>query len=450
MREYRGTLTEPGIDSPYRTRSVQENLELFQSMKDGKFPDGKCVLRAKIDTSSPNLNLRDPTIYRIKRASHPITGDKWCIYPMYDFAHAISDAMEGITHSLCTLEFADHRPLYDWVIDSLKPSNLIPFTDRGWRPTQIEFSRLNLQYTVLSKRKLIQLVTEKYVDGWDDPRMPTICGVRRRGYPSAAIRLFCERIGISKAENNIDMSVLEECVREVLDTTSKRAFAICNPLKVTITNWSNEKSFQLEADLHPKYPEMGKRTLPFSNSVYIDRDDFFDVGIDGKLSPPKGYKRLLLNGIVRLKYAFVIQCNEVIRDPSTGGVIELLCTLDERTLGGITPEGSKKAKGIIQWISTDYAVPAEFRLYDRLFSTPSPGKDHEDGDFLKDLNSLSITTCNNALIEPNLKDLKSLDAFQFERVGYFCLDSKNANNAEGRLVFNRITTLKDTWSEIQK
>lgn len=445
MREYRGSLTEPGKDSPYRTRSIKENLELFQAMKDGKFPDGKCVLRAKIDNASPNINLRDPTLYRIKAASHPITGDEWCIYPMYDYAHAISDAMEGITHSLCTLEFADHRPLYDWVIDTLTPSKLIPFVDKGWRPTQYEFSRLNLQYTVLSKRKLIQLVNEKHVEGWDDPRMPTICGVRRRGYPASAIRLFCERVGISKAENNIDMSVLEECVRETLDYESKRSFAVLNPLKVTISNWDESRVDEIEASYHPKRPELGSRVLPFSKSLYIDRDDFFDTGVDGKLSPPKGFKRFLRDGIVRLKNAFVIKCDEIIRD-SHGEVVELICSVDERTKGGVTPEGSKKAKGIIQWVSAAHAVPAEIRLYDRLFLTPSPGRDQPDGDFLKDINPNSISYHHNALLEPSLKEISPGETYQFERVGYFCQDPIILKNNESKLVINRIATLKDTWT----
>lgn len=444
MREYRGTLTEPGKDSPYRSRSIDENLQLFQQMKDGKLPDGKCVLRAKIDNSSPNLNMRDPTIYRIKRATHPITGDAWSIYPMYDYAHAISDAMEGITHSLCTLEFADHRPLYDWVIDTLAPSGLIPYVDKGWRPTQTEFSRLNLQYTVLSKRKLIQLVNEKYVDGWDDPRMPTICGVRRRGYPASAIRLFCDRIGISRAENNIDMTVLEECVREVLDNDAKRSFAVLDPIKVTLSNWDDHRRIDLSAEYHPKRPELGSRIIPFGKDIYIDREDFFDTGVDGSITPPKGYKRLLPNGIVRLKNAYVIQCDQVNRD-NDGKPIELVCSVNERTIGGVTPEGSKKAKGIIQWVSASDSIEAELRLYDRLFTTAAPGKNQPDGDFLKDINPNSVRIFPKARLESSLGKAKTGEPFQFERVGYFCLDPV-LNNANEKPIFNRIATLKDTWS----
>lgn len=441
MKEYRGTLTEPGRDSPFRSRSVEENLKLFRSMRDGNLPDGFCVLRAKIDMASPNINMRDPTLYRIKKEKHPITGDKWCIYPMYDFAHAISDAMEGITHSLCTLEFADHRPLYDWTIDNLINSGLLPFQSEGWRPNQYEFSRLNIQYTVLSKRKLIQLVTEKHVTGWDDPRLPTICGMRRRGYPSAALKLFCERVGVSKQDNNIDISVLEDCVREVLDDQAARAFAIPDPLKVTITNWSDGVEI-FNAHRHPKKEELGSRDIPFSGSVYISRDDFFDTGVDGKIAPPKGYKRLLPGGQVRLKYAYVITCNEVIRD-STGKVIELRCTYDAATRAGASPEGMKKVKGIVQWISTQHAVPVQLNLYDRLFVHPSPGATHSDGDFLRDINKNSLEVNTEALVESSLANAPVGSSYQFERVGYFAVDS---DSSEGKLVFNRIVTLKDNWT----
>jgi len=456
MREYRGSLTEPGKDSPYRTRSIEENLRLFKSMKNGELPDGQCILRAKIDMTHPNMIMRDPALYRIKRAPHPMTGDKWCIYPMYDFAHAISDALEGITHSLCTLEFADHRPLYDWTIDALLGSGLLPGGDKGWRPVQTEFSRLNLQYTVLSKRKLIQLVTEKYVEGWDDPRMPTISGVRRRGYPPAAIRLFCDRMGVSKAENNIDIAILEDCVREVLDEEAERAFALLEPLKVTITNYPVSSSEIFSVERHPKRSELGTRDIPFTSSLFINSDDFFDTGIDGKTLPPKGYKRLVPGGQVRLKYAYVITCDEVIRDASTGKVLELKCSYDERTRAGVTPEGAKKAKGIIQWLSAEHAVPAELVLYDRLFTKESPGKDHEDGDFLKDLNPNSMRTFSQALVEPSLgaMNIPRGVKFQFERIGYFCLDSVGntdvqkgaAGDKKKKLRFNRTVTLKDTWA----
>lgn len=340
---------------------MEENLALFRAMKEGQFPDGHCILRAKIDMSSPNLNLRDPPLYRIKRAVHPITGNQWCIYPMYDFAHVISDAVEEITHSLCTLEFADHRPLYDWFIDTLLPSKLLPCTATK-RPTQIEFSRLNLQYTVLSKRKLIQLVQEKHVDGWNDPRMPTISGIRRRGYPASAIRLFCERIGISKAENNIDISVLEDCAREILDEEAPRLLGVLDPLKVIITDYipsQDEDVFVVEK--HPKRSELGQRRIPFSKEIFIDREDFFDTGMNGENPVPAGFKRLLLGGQVRLKYAYVITCNHIHRDEE-GKVCQLDCTYDPNTRAGVTPEGSKRVKGIIQWVSASLAVPFEVHL----------------------------------------------------------------------------------------
>lgn len=463
MKEYRGTLTEVGKDSPYRSRTIEENLQLFADMKSGKFQDGHCVLRAKIDMSSANINLRDPTLYRIKKASHPITGDKWSIYPMYDFAHVISDALEGITHSLCTLEFADHRPLYDWFLDNLATSGLLPDSDKGWRPTQIEFSRLNLQYAVLSKRKLIQLVTEKHVDGWDDPRMPTICGVRRRGYPATALKLFCDRIGVSKAENNIDMSVLEDCVRETLDADAPRAFAVQNPLKVTISNWPEDiEQEDFTAECHPKKPELGSRVIPLTKDLYVDRDDFFDTGADGSIAVPKGYKRLVSGGIVRLKYAYVITCDTVVRDPITNEPVELICSYDVRTRAGVTPEGSKKAKGIIQWVSRSKGIPVELRLYDRLFRVPAPGG--KDGDFLNDLNPSSITVESRAFVEPSIAIGISLGrTYQFERLGYFCLDTVDNKEplastaveatATGmsditksmKLKWNRVVTLKDTW-----
>lgn len=443
MKAYRGTLTEPGSDSPFRSRSVEENLRLFEEMKFGNFPDGHCVLRAKIDNTSPNTNMRDPTMYRIKRATHPITGDTWCIYPMYDFAHALSDAIEGITHSLCTLEFSDHRPLYDWFIDKLEASDILPHSKKGWRPTQIEFSRLNLQYTVLSKRKLIKLVTEKHVQGWDDPRMPTISGIRRRGYPASAIRLFCDRVGISKAENNIDMTVLEDCVRDTLDWDAPRAFAIADPIKVNISNWPENEVKSFQAERHPKRPELGSRMLPFSGSLYIDRDDFFDTGVDGTVAPPKGFKRFLPGGQVRLKNAYVITCNEVIRDPITGKATELSCSYDERTLGGVTPPDTKKVKGIIQWVSAAHGLKAELRLYDRLFATPSPGKQTDN--FLDDINKESIKIFPDSVIEESLLNSPLKTSFQFERLGYFILD-EIVGNEQKTFIFNRIVTLRDTWA----
>lgn len=450
MRGYRGTLTEPGRDSPFRSRSVEENLRLFRAMKNGEFPDGKCVLRAKIDMTASNMNLRDPTLYRIKRAEHPMTGNQWCIYPMYDYAHAVSDALEGITHSLCSLEFADHRPLYDWFLDVLGPSKLIAFAEKGWRPVQTEFSRLNLQYTVLSKRKLIQLVTEKHVAGWDDPRMPTISGVRRRGFPAAAIKLFCDRTGISKAENNIDWTVLEDCVRETLDLSAPRAFALLDPIKVTITNWPSAAVEEFEAENHPKRPELGKRRIPLNSEIFIDRDDFFDTGADGSIKPPKGYKRLLPGGQVRLKFAYVVTCNEVVRD-AAGRVSELLVTYDVATRAGATAEGQKKVKGIIQWLARSNAQPADLVLYDRLFVAPSPGKGHPDEDFLRDINPHSMTVASTAVVEKGVAEAAPGATFQFERIGYFCRDRPTAissaaidNSAAPR--FNRVVTLKDTWA----
>jgi len=447
MKDYRGTLTEPGKNSPHRDRSVEENMRLFGAMRSGEFPDGHCILRAKIDMTSPNMNLRDPALYRIKKDAHPITGNQWCIYPMYDFAHAISDALEGITHSLCTLEFDNHRPLYDWFIDQLLPSGLLPYQSEGWRPRQYEFSRLNLQYTVLSKRKLIQLVNEGHVQGWDDPRMPTISAMRRRGFPAAAVRLFCDRIGISKAENNIDITVLEDCAREVLDEEAPRLFAISNPLKVTITNWSDgAELFSIER--HSRKAELGRRDLPFTRTLLIDRDDFFDTGVDGSISPPKGYKRLVPGGQVRLKYAYVVRCDSVVR-AGDGSVVELRCSYDVSTRAGATPEGSKKVKGIIQWVSQDNAVSCDLRIYDRLFLTASPGREQPDGDFLKDINPHSLTVVRGACIEASVLASNPGDTFQFERLGYFTLDSKLNDSPLSRsspLVFNRVVALKDTWS----
>lgn len=438
-------MTEPGKNSPYRNRNREENLSLFRDMKNGKFPDGHCVLRAKIDMSSPNLNMRDPTLYRIKRDSHPIKGNAWCIYPMYDFAHAISDAMEGITHSLCTLEFADHRPLYDWTVDNLLPSGILPFQKEGWRPNQYEFSRLNIQYAVLSKRKLIQLVKDKHVHGWDDPRMPTISGMRRRGYPPEAIRLFCDRVGISKSENNIDLTVLEDCVREVLDYAAPRAMAVLNPLKVVVTNWpAGMGSESFEVDRHPKRPELGKKTLKFTKELFIDRDDFFDTGVDGKTSPPKGYKRLVPGGTVRLKFAYVISCDEVVRD-ANDNVVELRCSYDVLTKSGANPPGSKKAKGIIQWLSGHHSKKAEVRLYDRLFKHQSPGSSHPDGNFLRDINPNSLSIVSNALVEADVCNSPAGSAFQFERIGYFCVDSDSKTRTD-QPVLNRIVTLRDNWS----
>jgi glutaminyl-tRNA synthetase len=454
MKEYRGTLTEPGRDSPYRSRSVEENLELFQDMKDGKFPEGAHVLRAKIDMSSPNINMRDPTLYRIKHEPHQETGDKWCIYPMYDFSHPISDAVEDITHSLCTLEFEDHRPFYDWTIEKLLPTGLITS-----QPQQIEFSRLNVQSTVLSKRKLIQLVQDDHVNGWDDPRMPTLSGFRRRGVPPAALRLFCERMGISKADSNIDLTVLEDCIRETMDASCPRAFCVLNPLKVTVTNWAGcEEDFQV--DRHPK-EDMGTRTITFGSALYIERSDFFDMnGPEGEATggqPPKGFKRLLPNGRVRLRYAYVVECQEVVRDPATGEPIEINCAYIPDTRAGATPQGMPRVSGIIHWVNADDAIRCTINQYDRLFAVDEPGRD--SGDFLKDLNPNSLVVLREAVVDRSVATevesflerarrndkrcyLSSL-SYQFERIGYFALDKSVADTDS--LTFNRVVTLRDTW-----
>ena len=425
IREQRGTLTEPGTASPFRDRSVAENLELFRRMKSGEFEDGAHVLRAKIDIASPNINLRDPVIYRIRKVTHQRTGNEWCLYPMYDYTHCLSDALEGITHSLCTLEFEDHRPLYDWVLDQL---------DVPCHPRQIEFSRLNLQYTVLSKRRLIQLVEEGHVSGWDDPRMPTISGLRRRGYTPESLQLFAERIGISKAENNIYMSVLEDCIREDLDPKAPRAMAVLRPLKVVLLNWPEDQVEELDAPVHQQFPERGRRPIPLSREIFIEENDFEE-------DPPEGFHRLVPGGEVRLRNAYVIRCEEVIKDAS-GKVIELRCIYDPNTARGKKPAG-RKVKGIIHWVSAAHAVQAEVRLYDRLFSQPTPGSDQPDKNFLLDLNPNSMEVLSQAWLEPNLTTAEVGTAYQFERLGYFCLDSRDSK--ADSLVFNRIVTLRDSW-----
>ena len=430
IRELRGTLTEPGKNSPFRERSVGDNLTLFRKMRGGEFEDGTHVLRAKIDMASPNINLRDPVLYRIRKISHQRTADQWCIYPLYDFTHGLSDALEGVTHSLCTLEFEDHRPLYEWILAEVSAPCL---------PRQIEFSRLNLRYTVLSKRRLIQLVEEGHVNGWDDPRMLTLSGLRRRGYPPSAIRLFCKRIGISKSENNIEMSVLEDCAREELDKTAPRAMAVLRPLKVVITNYPEDKTEEFEPSRHPKNPEMGKRKVPFTREIYIDHDDF-------RIDPPAKYFRLAPGKEVRLRFAYVIRCEEVIYD-SSGKVSELHCTYDQATRSGAKAEG-RKVKGIIHWVSIQHSVPVEVRLYDRLFVNPSPGSDDPGGNFLNDLNPDSIETVTSCRVEPGLLKAKPEDIYQFERVGYFCVDSKESRPEA--LVFNRTVTLRDTWAKLEQ
>ena len=423
MREYRGTLKEPGKNSPNRSRSVAENLDLFTRMKNGEFADGAMVLRAKIDMASPNMNMRDPAIYRIRRAHHIRTGDKWCIYPMYDYTHCISDALEGITHSICTLEFEDHRPLYDWVLDNIT----IPC-----HPRQYEFSRLELHYTITSKRKLLQLVNEKKVSGWDDPRMPTISGMRRRGYTPEGIREFAKRIGVSKSENSVDMAIMEGAIREDLELRAPRVMAIINPLKVTITNADGAQT--READFHPNVPELGKRVVPFSKDLLIEADDFAEV-------PPAGWKRLTLGGEIRLRHSYVMRCDEVLKD-AAGNVIELKCSIDHATLGK-NPEG-RKVKGVIHFLSREHALPAEIRLYDRLFNVAEPDGD-KDVDFLTHMNPTSLTVVQG-WVEASVKDAAPETRYQFERIGYFCTDRRD-HQAGSKLVFNRTVTLKDSWTK---
>jgi len=430
MREYRGTLTEPGKESPYRGRSVEENLDLLQRMRSGEFDNGSRVLRAKIDMASPNLNLRDPILYRILRATHPRTGDDWCIYPMYDFAHGQSDSIEKITHSLCTLEFQDHRPLYDWLCDALEI----------YHPQQIEFARLNLTYTIMSKRRLLELVNEKHVSGWDDPRMPTLSGMRRRGFTAAAIRTFCTRIGVGKSDSVIDMSVLEDCVREDLDQVAPRAMGVLRPLKVTISNYPEGQTEEFVVARHPKNPSMGTRTIPFSREIYVDRDDFME-------DPPRKFFRLGPGREVRLRYGYIIRCDEVIKDPVSGEVTELLCSYDAETGGGTLPEGRKKVKGIIHWVAVAHAVPVEVRLYDRLLSVADPAAE-KDRDYRELLNEASFEVLSQAFVEPSLVDATPGATFQFERLGYFCADSEDSQ--PGKLVFNRCVTLRDTWAKLAK
>ncbi|BEV70621.1 MULTISPECIES: glutamine--tRNA ligase/YqeY domain fusion protein [unclassified Paludibacterium] len=430
MREYRGSLTEPGRDSPYRNRSVEENLDLFTRMKNGEFPDGSRTLRLKIDMASGNVNLRDPVIYRIRRVHHHRTGDKWCIYPMYDYTHCISDALEGITHSLCTLEFEDHRPLYDWVLDHL---------DVPCHPRQYEFSRLEMLSTLTSKRKLNALVTEGLVSGWDDPRMPTVEGMRRRGYSPAGIRLFAQRIGISKSSNVIDMSVLEGAVRETLESEAPRIMAVLNPIKVTLSNYDAAVTASRSAPFHPHHPEFGERDVPIARQIWIEQDDFAEV-------PPKGWQRLTPGGEVRLRYSYVIKCEEVIKDES-GRVIELKCSIDHDTLGK-NPEG-RKVKGVIHWVSAEHAIEAEVRLYDRLFTEPRPdairGEDGEYLDFRQFLNpaSLAVTT---GYLEASALNVQPESRYQFERLGYFVADRYDHQPGK-RAVFNRAVGLRDTWSK---
>lgn len=428
IRTMRGTLTQPGQESPYRNRSVAENLELFRRMRAGEFPDGAHVLRAKIDMASPNIVMRDPTLYRIRHASHHRTGDAWCIYPMYDFTHCLSDSLEGITHSLCTMEFDNNRELYDWVLDSLGV----------YHPQQIEFARLNLTYTILSKRKLIQLVNEGYVRGWDDPRMPTLSGLRRRGVPPEALREFCARIGVARAESQVEYSLLEFCIRERLNATAPRVMAVLDPVKVVIENYPEDRVEHFEMPFQPDDPSRGSRTVPFSRELYIEREDF------RMEAPNRKYHRLAPGAEVRLRYAYYITCREAITD-GQGNVVELRCTYDPASRGGSSPDG-RKVKGTLHWVSAAHAVPAEVRLYEQLFATPNPADVPEGGSFTDNINphSLKIVT---GLLEPSLAAIQPGKQVQFERLGYFCADP---DSLPGKPVFNRTVTLKDSWAKLQK
>ncbi|OGT07155.1 MAG: glutamine--tRNA ligase [Gammaproteobacteria bacterium GWE2_37_16] len=426
IRSYRGTLTEPGKESPYRSRTNIENLDLFARMRAGEFTEGSRVLRAKIDMASPNINMRDPIIYRIRKVHHHRTGDKWCIYPMYDFAHCISDSLEAITHSICTLEFEDHRPLYDWLIDELKMPN---------HPQQIEFARLNLNYTIMSKRKLLELVQGKLVNGWDDPRLPTLVGLRRRGFPPAAIRDFCERIGITKQESVVEMGLLEECVRDELNKITPRAMAVLNPIRIVIENFPENTVEELDAPWHPNNPDMGSRKIPFARIIYIEKEDFMEI-------PPKGFFRLTPGQEVRLRYAYFIKCHNVIKDPINGEIIELRCTYDPETRGGNAPDG-RKVKGTIHWLAAEQAIKAEVRLYDRLFTIANPDA-QKDVDYKSFLNPDSLKALPDCFIEPSLAKVNPEDKYQFERLGYFCVDQ---DSTTAKLVFNRTVTLKDTWKK---
>ena len=428
VRQYRGTLTEPGKESPYRNRSVEENLDLFARMRAGEFPDGSRVLRAKIDMTSPNLNMRDPVIYRILRATHHRTGDQWCIYPMYDFAHPLSDAIEGITHSICTLEFEDHRPLYDWFIEQLETPS---------RPQQIEFARLNLTYTVMSKRKLLQLVKEGYVAGWDDPRMPTIAGFRRRGYTPEAIRNFCERIGVAKSNSTVDIALLEHCLREDLNKRAPRVMTVLRPLKVVIDNYPAGQVEELEAVNNPEDPQAGTRKIPFSKVIYIEQDDFME-------DPPKKFYRLAPGREVRLRYGYFIKCTDLVKDEKTGEVLEVHCTYDPQTRGGSAPDG-RKVKATLHWVSAEKSLEAEVRLYERLFDRENPDDVEEGKTFLDYLTPNSLEVMTSCRIEPGLAAAQPGDKFQFERLGYFCVDP---DSTPEKPVFNRVVSLRDTWAKI--
>jgi glutaminyl-tRNA synthetase len=429
IRAHRGTFTEPGRNSPYRDRTPAENRDLFARMRAGDFPDGAHVLRAKIDMASPNLNMRDPTLYRIRHATHHRTGDRWCIYPLYDFTHCLSDSLEGITHSLCTLEFENHRPLYDWVLDELRTP---------CHPQQIEFARLNLTYTVMSKRKLLALVTGGHVRGWDDPRMPTISGFRRRGYTPEAIRDFCDSIGLAKRDSTVDVAMLEHAIREDLNKRAPRVMAVLHPLKVVIENYPEGQVEELEAVNNPEDPAAGTRRLPYARELWIERDDFME-------EPPSKFFRLAPGREVRLRYAYIIKCERVVKDPATGEVVELRCTYDADTRSGSGAASGRKVKATLHWVSAAHAVGAEVRLYDRLFTVEEPDAGKE-GDWLRALNPDALTVLGDCRVEPSLAAAGIGDRFQFERQGYFCVDP---DSAAGRPVFNRTVTLRDTWAKLK-
>ncbi len=429
MREHRGTLTDGGKDSPYRNRSIEENLDLFERMKKGEFPDGTRVLRAKIDMASPNLNMRDPVMYRIRHADHQRTGNKWCIYPMYDWAHGECDSIEGITHSICTLEYADHRPLYDWYLDNI---------DVMHHPQQIEFARLSMTYTLTSKRKLLKLVQDKHVKGWDDPRMPTISAMRRRGYTPEALRDFCDRIGVAKSNNIIEIGLLEACVRQDLNLHAQRIMAVLHPLKLVITNYPEDQVDELSAINNPEDESMGTRKVPFSRVLYIEQDDFME-------NPPKNFYRLSLGKEVRLRYAYFIKCEEMIKD-AQGNVVELHCTYDPATRGGDAPDG-RKVKATLHWVSAEHALDAEVRLYNHLFTKEFPEETEEGEDFLVNLNPDSLEVLPNVKVEPFVKAASAGSRYQFERQGYFCVDQ---DSTAEKLVFNRTVGLKDTWAKVQQ
>ena len=428
IKAYRGTLTEPGKESPDRNRPIEESLDLFRRMRAGEFEEGQFVLRGKIDMASPNVVMRDPVFYRIKKVPHYRTGTKWCIYPMYDFAHCLSDSIEGITHSICTLEFENNRPLYDWILDELQ----VPH-----HPQQIEFARLNVSYTVLSKRRLVELVRKKYVRGWDDPRMPTIAGMRRRGYTPEAIRNFCDRIGVAKRDNIVDMALLEHCVREDLNVRAPRVMAVLHPLRVVIDNFPEGRVEELECPYHPQNPGMGTRKVPFSRVLYIERDDFRE-------SPPKKFFRLSPGREVRLRYAYYIKCVKVVKDEKTGEVVELHCTYDPQTKDGLPPDG-RKVDATIHWVSADHSLPAEVRLYDRLFTIPNPGATDR---FLDYLNPHSLEVITESRVEASLANAAPENRYQFERLGYFCVD--RFDSSPDRLVFNRTVPLKDSWAKVKE